>query len=123
MSEGFVYCLVSSKGATYIGSTIDLDHRLRQHNGIIKGGAVATTSRVQRGETWKRHCYVRNFPDWQACLQFEWRWKQLTRKLGSNCKPIDRRMKALEQLLAMERPTEKAMNYCDWLLPPEIMME
>ena len=26
--------------------------------------------------TWSRVCYVSQFPDWTATLQFEWRWKQ-----------------------------------------------
>ena len=119
MSEGFVYFLMSTKGATYIGATVDLDHRLRQHNREIKGGAVATSRRVLNGETWTRICHVRNFPDWSACLQFEWRWKQLSRKLPSSMKPLDRRMTALNQLLALERPTTKAIPYSEWPVPPE----
>jgi structure-specific endonuclease subunit SLX1 len=120
----FVYLLVSSDGATYVGATMNLDRRLRQHNKEIKGGAHATGSRVARGETWQRHCYVSGFPDWPAALQFEWRWKQLTRKITSKrISPVERRMMALEQLLAMERPTTKAIAYAEWPSPPEVHME
>ena len=35
-SEFFVYLLVSDSGATYIGATVNLDRRLRQHNKEIK---------------------------------------------------------------------------------------
>ena len=35
----YVYLLVSTKGNTYVGATVDLNRRLRQHNKEIKGGA------------------------------------------------------------------------------------
>ena len=120
----FVYLLVSTTGATYVGATVDLDHRLRQHNKEIKGGAYATGSRVSVGETWRRHCYVSGFPSWQAALQFEWRWKQIARKIhNTRQRPIERRMLALNQLLALERPTTKAKAYSEWSSPPEVHIE
>lgn len=119
----FVYLLVSTSGSTYVGATVDLDHRLRQHNKEIKGGAVATSIKVARGEIWRRHCYVSGFPTWQAALQFEWRWKQLHRKLPRNVTPLENRMKALDTLLALDRPTSKAMAYSEWETPPEIHIE
>ncbi|NDE19905.1 MAG: hypothetical protein EB000_05660, partial [Alphaproteobacteria bacterium] len=33
----FVYLLESSDKATYVGATVDVDRRLRQHNKEIKG--------------------------------------------------------------------------------------
>jgi len=33
----YVYLLQSTLGSTYVGATINLDHRLRQHNKEIKG--------------------------------------------------------------------------------------
>ena len=121
----FVYLLVSTSGATYVGATVDLDHRLRQHNKEIKGGAVATSVKVARGETWHRHCYVSGFPTWQSALQFEWRWKLVHRKLPrcNGITPLDNRMKALEMLLAMERSTTKAQAFSEWLTPPEVHFE
>lgn len=116
----FVYLLESSGGATYIGATIDVDRRLRQHNKEIKGGAHATGSKVKKGESWSRICYVQGFPDWTAALQFEWRWKQLSRKLPSKMQPLERRMMALKQLLELERPTTKAAAYSEWSVEPEI---
>ena len=47
----YVYLLVSTSGNTYVGATVDLNRRLRQHNKEIKGGAVATGTRVAKGET------------------------------------------------------------------------
>jgi len=119
----FVYLLQSTKGATYIGATIDVDRRLRQHNKEITGGAHATGSKVSHGEVWQRVCYVSNFPNWIAALQFEWRWKQLSRKLSQKMNPLKRRLIALDQLLALDKPTTKAMLYSEWTTPPEIHWE
>jgi structure-specific endonuclease subunit SLX1 len=121
--ESFVYLLLCSNGSTYVGATVDLDHRLRQHNKELKGGAHATSVQVQKGHTWTRACHVSGFPDWQAALQFEWRWKQLSRKLPSKMNPLERRMKALEQLLALESSTTKATPYSEWPTFPEVHME
>ena len=107
---------------TYIGATVDLDHRLRQHNKEIKGGAYATGAQVACGLQWKRVCHVRGFPTWQAALQFEWRWKQLSRQQPSNKSPIDRRLDALQILLNMERSTSKAIPFDEWSTPPEVVM-
>uniref|UniRef100_A0A6C0BCD7 GIY-YIG domain-containing protein n=1 Tax=viral metagenome TaxID=1070528 RepID=A0A6C0BCD7_9ZZZZ len=116
----FVYLLESSDGATYVGATVDVDRRLRQHNKEIKGGAHATGARVAKGETWSRICYVEGFPDWTAALQFEWRWKQLSRKLPAKMNPLERRMQALKELLKLERPTTKAVAYTEWPIAPSI---
>lgn len=120
----FVYLLVtSSHSNTYVGATIDLDRRLRQHNKEIKGGAHATSAKVKQGETWERVCYVSGFPDWSAALQFEWRWKQMTRKIpfGKSC--LERRMKALKNLLSLSQSTTKAIPFSEWPTPPEIHFE
>jgi len=119
-TEFFVYLLVSTDNATYVGATVDLDHRLRQHNKEIKGGAHATSAKVAKGETWTRACHVAGFPDWSAALQFEWRWKQLSRKLPQKMLPLERRIKALETLLSLDRPTSKAMAYAEWPSPPSL---
>ena len=119
----FVYLLVSTKNATYVGATVDLERRLRQHNKEIKGGAHAPGIKVAQGEIWTRAAHVSGFPDWQAALQFEWRWKQLSRKLPPKMFPLERRMTALKQLLALERPTTKAIAYTEWPSPPEVHLE
>ena len=119
----FVYLLLSSDDSTYVGATVDLDKRLRQHNKEIKGGAHATGVKVLKGETWIRAAHVEGFPDWQAALQFEWRWKQLTRKITISVHPLHRRMIALKQLLALDRPTSKAKLYTEWSEPPKVVLE
>jgi structure-specific endonuclease subunit SLX1 len=125
----YVYLLITSdNAATYVGATVDLDHRLRQHNKEIKGGAHATSVKVGQGKTWRRACYVSGFPDWQAALQFEWRWKQLGRKslktIGHNrITPLERRMQSLNELLSLPQSTSKAIPYRDWKTPPQIHIE
>jgi structure-specific endonuclease subunit SLX1 len=122
-NEFFVYLLEATNKSTYIGATVNLDRRLKQHNKELSGGAIATTSKVLKGETWRRHCYVSGFPSWQAALQFEWRWKQLSRKLDKKMLPLDRRMLALNNLLALDRSTSKAIPFAEWPLKPEINYE
>lgn len=125
MYQFFVYLLLSSDNSTYVGATIDLEKRLRQHNKEIKGGATATGIKVDKGEIWIRAAHVKGFPDWQAALQFEWRWKQLSRKIPNqkNIKPLEKRMLALKLLLNLERPTTKAKAYSEWISPPEVILE
>ena len=119
----FVYLLVSTNGATYVGATKNVDKRLRQHNGEISGGARATTSKVTNGELWQRAVYVSGFPDWSAALQFEWRWKQLSRKISLQKLPLERRMESLKKLLELKQSTSKAIPYDEWVSPPEIHFE
>ena len=122
-SESFVYLLLCSDNSTYVGATKNLKRRLRQHNGEIKGGATITTSKLKSGNNWIRACYVTGFPDWRAALQFEWRWKQISRKLNISNKPIERRMEALNKLLALNQSTTKSVPYELWVTPPNIIFE
>jgi structure-specific endonuclease subunit SLX1 len=119
----YVYLLVCSDNSTYVGATIDLDHRLRQHNKEIKGGAHATSAKVDKGEIWTRACHVSGFPTWQSALQFEWRWKQLSRKMPSKMFPLERRMEALKGLLALDKSTSLAIPFTEWSSPPEVHLE
>ena len=123
----YVYILESSDcKATYVGATVDLNHRLRQHNKELVGGAHATSVKVAQGCTWNRICFIQGFPDWPAALQFEWRLKQLSRlllKTNKDDTPIQRRITALHQLLSLDKPTTKAIPYLNWPSPPEIIWE
>ena len=103
---------------TYVGITPDLDRRLRQHNGELSGGAKAT-----HGREWKRIGHVRGFPDHVAALQFEWRWKQLSRPPRQTGSPLERRLRGLEVLMALERPTTRAQAYAEYAEPLEFLME
>ena len=119
----FVYLLVSTGGNTYVGATTDLEHRLRAHNRVISGGAYATSMRVLNGETWTRVCHVAGFPDWKSTLQFEWRFKQISRKYPLKMNPLERRIRALHDLLALDKPTTKAIPYSQWPVPPKLVIE
>lgn len=118
----FVYILESSdKKSTYVGATVDVQRRLKQHNGILKGGAKRTTGRLLTNSaiTWNLICYVAGFPTWNCALKFEWRLKQLTRKLitsyGLNYEtPLIRREMALEELMSFEKSTSSAIPFAEY---------
>lgn len=119
----YVYLLVSTHGNTYVGATVNLDRRLRQHNKEIKGGAHATGIKVSNGETWVRAMHVSGFPDWQSALQFEWRWKQLSRSISIKMCPLKRRMLALSKLLQLKQSTSKAIPFEQWETKPCVNIE
>ena len=64
-------------GRTYNGYTVDLTHRLRQHNGEIKGGAFAT----RNVGPWE-FIAVMTCMDWTSvrAMQVEWLIRYPTRK-------------------------------------------
>ena len=118
----YVYFIQSTSGSTYIGATVNLDKRIRQHNKEIKGGATATSIKVNQGQVWSYICYVENFPNWNEALKFEWRWKQISRQIQKTKptqKPIERRLEALEKLLKLDKPPSNAMLYSEWENPPK----
>jgi structure-specific endonuclease subunit SLX1 len=120
----YVYFIESTNGSTYIGATVNLDKRIRQHNKEIKGGAVATSNKVDNGEIWSYICYVENFPNFNEALKFEWRWKQLSRliqKKYPGINPKKKRLDALKQLLALDRPTSKAILFNQWNKSPNVI--
>lgn len=119
----YVYLLKCSDNTTYIGATVDVQRRLRQHNNEIKGGAFATTSKAKKGELWTRVCYVGNFPDWKSALQFEWRWKQLSRKYSYSIPPLDRRLMALNTLFSHDKSTTLSIPFAEWDNKPHIYCE
>jgi structure-specific endonuclease subunit SLX1 len=95
----YVYLIQSTRGKTYVGATINVARRLRQHNAELVGGAKYTTRAVQKGESWNLVCYVSGFEDWRAVLQFEWKWKDLTRRLPPT-NVLQKRLEALNLLIA-----------------------
>jgi predicted GIY-YIG superfamily endonuclease len=115
------YLLATNDGGsqkTYVGVTPDLDRRLNQHNGLLSGGAKAT-----HGRQWERICHVAGFPDHTAVLQFEWRWKQLSRPPRASGPPLERRLRALQELLALDRPTSAAQPYSEYAEPLDVVIE
>ena len=68
--------LLTSGNRTYIGYTVDVTRRLRQHNGELKGGAKYTHGRI-----WKLAAKVTGFNTKREAMSFEWHWKHKTRGL------------------------------------------
>ena len=101
-------CTTEGNSKTYVGATLDVNRRLEQHNGKQSGGARATA-----GLEWERVCYVEGFPHQRAALQFEWKWKYLSKKEKGS--PVERRIKALKKLLAADKSTCKADDYQDYV--------
>lgn len=118
MSTHMCYCLLDQSGKTYIGYSVDVDRRLRQHNGEIKGGARAT----QRGLDWVRIFHIAGFPNKIEALRFEWAWKNASRK-SSGKTPIDRRIEALITLCNKEKVTSKADGFSTYDAPLYIFID
>jgi predicted GIY-YIG superfamily endonuclease len=100
-----VYCLstVSEPVQTYIGATLNPERRLRQHNGILVGGAKATG---RRPGDWYRVCRITQFASFRAALSFEWHWKHFSKKLKGD--PLTRRQMGLD--LCLEWAKKKGMD-------------
>ncbi len=124
--RSFVYFLLSSDDTStsfYIGATFNVDTRLRQHNGLISGGAKRTKRVLTRGSSWVRVCYVSGFPTWRTALQFESRWQRLTakerrisniKKIKKNHKPIEWGLRALHILLSLDKASAPSFLYSEW---------
>tara|TARA_B100000900_G_scaffold415334_1_gene444838 strand:+ start:354 stop:737 length:384 start_codon:yes stop_codon:yes gene_type:complete len=120
----YVYFIESTHGSTYIGATVNLEKRIRQHNKEITGGATATSIKVSQGEKWNYYCYVENFPTYNEALKFEWRWKQISRliqKKNPSINPREKRIQALTQVLQLDKSTSKAIPYSEWSNLPNVI--
>ena len=73
---------------TYNGYTNNLKRRIRQHNGIIKGGAKSTHNKGP----WNYYCIITGFENRQEALQMEWKLRTITgkRRPSKYNKPIGR---------------------------------
>ena len=69
---------------TYIGITNNLERRLKQHNGILKGGAKSTKC----SKAWFYHTVVSNFKDKGEALSFEWYWKHSKSRIDNKTKQL-----------------------------------
>ena len=112
-----VYLLRSTTDfRTYVGATLDVDRRLRQHNGQLSGGARATA-----GGQWIRVCHIKGFPHERAALQFEWAWKHFSKKQSGSA--LTRRIKSLFELFACEQPTSKATDFQSYVKDLQVVWE
>lgn len=99
--EPMVYLLCNEGGRTYVGCVSEnMTRRLRQHNGIISGGARQTA----RGRPWQLYCIIKGFRTRQEALQFEYAWRRVQRH--QRPRPpynVKGRLQALCSLLGRER--------------------
>lgn len=63
-----VYVLGDPFGKQYVGATVNLKRRLRQHRREISGGAKKTS----RGGPWSVLCFIYGFKSWKETLRFEY---------------------------------------------------
>lgn len=85
-NKHYCYLLYSaSTKRTYIGYTVNLEHRLDQHNGRIVGGA----KRTMKGRPWVFSRVISGFPDHHIALSFEWHWTRKSRGRPSLQKRIN----------------------------------
>ena len=92
----YVY-LIQSGNRAYIGASVDLKRRLRQHNSEIVGGSCRTCGKGP----WRYIVAIEGFRTWHEALCFEWRFQYDTKR----CRSIQARQSALESLLQREKWT------------------
>jgi predicted GIY-YIG superfamily endonuclease len=88
---------------------VDINRRIKQHNGILKGGAKKT----QKGRPWKLILFVSGFEFERTALQYEFciqRTKKYKRTSG-----IKNKIKIMKALLKQEKicstaPLNSEMN-------------
>ncbi len=92
-NKWFQYVIFSDNKRTYVGSTVNLNRRIRQHNREIKGGAKAT-----KYGKWEYYSVVYNINNYKnMCLSEEWHVKYFSaRKVKKSKNVFDKKKQALE---------------------------
>ena len=85
-------------------STIDLSHRIRQHNGELSGGAHRTST---KGPGWVCLLYVQGFQSRTESLQFEYALKREAKHHGYSTQA---RKRAVHALLSQEHWTSRPLE-------------
>ena len=98
-----VYILRNGK-SLYVGATIDLSHRIRQHNGELSGGAHRTST---KGPGWVCLLYVQGFQSRTESLQFEYALKREAKHHGYSTQA---RKRAVHALLSQEHWTSRPLE-------------
>jgi len=93
----FNYIIFEKKCKTYIGSTVNISRRIRQHNCEIKGGAKYT-----RGGKWSFYCVLYDLLHTKnTSLSYEWHLKHSCKTKKIN--PKNRRKIAIEKFLSNKK--------------------
>lgn len=121
MSKYWCYILRNTneqyKNHTYCGFTINPLHRLRQHNGEIKGGAKSTHNKGH----WEFLFLITGFKTKNNALSCEWKLKHPDNNYRKNKKynGIDGRVLSINEVLKSDKWTEKCdiyNNECEYTL-------
>lgn len=96
-----VYFLQNRK-KSYIGYTVNLKRRFRQHTGVIKGGAKCT-SRWKCHKDTKVLAYFSGFPNNKMALSFEWHAKRRRRARPFSVTSCHARIARFVQPLLLEK--------------------
>jgi len=87
----------------YIGATVDVAHRVRQHNGDIAGGARRTTRASGAGATWRLVAVARGFGSQHEALSFEWWAHRGTRRKTHGEDAVAECMRVMTRQAALPR--------------------
>jgi structure-specific endonuclease subunit SLX1 len=112
MDTNNFYCYIlrstnpNFSSCTYNGSTTNLARRLRQHNGLIGGGAKATSGKG----VWEYYAILTGFETWNEALSCEWKIKHPT---GKKLRPkmysgVEGRIQSLNLILNLNTWTSKS---------------
>jgi len=107
-----VYLLRGKNGKTYIGYSRDPQRRLRQHNGLLKGGTAPP-----RGRPWKLLLDISGFRSAAEALSFEYAWQfpnasrftyrvveaERIPKRSPRSRPVTLQLRVLKAMLSVEK--------------------
>jgi len=99
----FITAFPKQQMKTYIGITNDLERRLLQHNGVIKGGAKCT----RMYSNWTYCIVLENFQTKGDAQSFETQWKNLNNEKSG----IEYKTSNLFNLLADPRWKDIRINF------------
>ena len=92
----YVYLLKSTtSNRTYIGYTIDVNKRLKKHNGELSGGAKKT----RKGRPWEIVLFVTGFEFERTALQFEFCIQKPPKRFRKKGPGIKNKMIIMKSLL------------------------
>lgn len=112
-SQWYCYLIQSNdKRRTYVGYTKNVQKRLRQHNGEIKGGAKATRSH----RPWRLIVYVQGFLTANEAMSFEWYMHHPSSIYKSKLNLGDRRYQSGHGVASRLRNMETMLQHKTWLL-------
>lgn len=107
MSQHFCYILqsINRSDKVYIGYTVDMTHRIRQHNGEIVGGAKKTS----RFKPWRIVCVISGFLDNHMALRFEFRLQKMAKR-----KNLINTLLELQKLISLGEGSKSKNTKCTW---------